>query len=121
VIASGRRVRVHVHRAAVDMRKQFDTLAAIVERDMKQPLLSGDLFVFIGRTKKRAKVLYWDGTGLCLFAKRLEKGHFIAPWADGKSGPMTITTAELALLLEGCTLVGRAPLSPAPFVPGAPM
>lgn len=103
------------------MRKQFDTLAALVERDLKQPLLSGDLFVFIGRTRKRAKVLYWDGTGLCLFAKRLEKGLFIAPWADATSGPMTITTAELTLLLEGCTLVGKAPLSPPPFLPGAPM
>ena len=119
MIGSGRQVRVHVHRAPVDTRKQFDTLAALVERDLKQPLLSGDLYVFIGRTKRRAKVLYWDGTGLCLFAKRLEKGLFIAPWADGKTGPMTITPAELSLLLEGCTLVGKTTLSPPPYVPGA--
>jgi transposase len=121
MIGSGRSIRVHVHREPVDMRKQFDTLAALVERDLRQPLLSGDLFVFIGRTRRRAKVLYWDGTGLCLFAKRLEKGLFIAPWADSESTPLTITTAELTLLLEGCTLVGKASLSPAPYVPRAPI
>ncbi|MFI5298496.1 MAG: IS1182 family transposase [Polyangiales bacterium] len=120
VIGIGRSVGVHVHRAPVDMRKQFDTLAAVVEQGMRKPLLSGDVYVFIGRTKRRAKLLYWDGTGLCLLAKRLEKGHFIAPWADGKTGPMTITIAELSLLLEGCTLVGKTPLSPPPYRPGAP-
>lgn len=101
------------------MRKQFDTLAAIVDRDLRQPLLSGDLFLFVGRTRRRAKVLYFDGTGLCLLSKRLEKGLFVAPWVDAKPGPMTLTLSELALFLEGSTAIGKLPLSPPPFVPTA--
>ena len=56
------------------MRKAYDTLAALVVGPMKKSLLSGDVFVFIGRTRKRAKALYFDGTGLCLLSKRLEIG-----------------------------------------------
>lgn len=115
MIGSTRQIRVFVHREPVDMRKQYDSLAVLVSRSLGADALSGDLYVFVGRTRKRAKVLYWDGTGLCLFAKRLEKGLFIAPWAQPSAGPLAITTTELALLLEGSELVGRTPLSPSPF------
>lgn len=67
----------------VDMRKSFDTLSAIVTQQMKRDLLDGDLFLFVGRDRKRAKVLYFDGTGLCLLSKRLEQGQFGAPWRLG--------------------------------------
>lgn len=60
--------------------KAYDTLTALVEGPMKKSLLSGDVFAFIGRTRKSAKALYFDGTGLCLLCKRLETGHFAAPW-----------------------------------------
>lgn len=71
------------------------------------------------RDRKRAKALFWDGTGLCLFAKRLEQGRFAAPWAKDGSGPLKMTMSELALFLEGSTLVGKVKLSPAPFILGA--
>jgi transposase len=50
-------------------------------------VLSGDLFLFVSKNRRRARVLYWDGTGLCVFAKRLEKGRFAAPWerAEGQA------------------------------------
>ena len=54
-----------------DMRRSFNTLSVIVERDMKRDIAEGDLFLFVSKNRKRAKVLYFDGTGLCLFAKRM--------------------------------------------------
>ncbi len=58
----------------------------------------------------------WDGTGLCIYAKRLEEGRFASLWRDEKSTGLTLTVSELQLFLEGSALVGRMPLSPAPFV-----
>lgn len=109
--------RVFVYREPVDMRKAYDTLAALVEGPMKKSLLSGDIFVFIGRTRKRAKALYFDGTGLCLLCKRLETGHFAAPWKRPGEGPLALTMSELALLLEGSEFVLRVRLSPEPYRP----
>jgi transposase len=84
---------------------------------MHKSLLSGDVFVFIGRTRKRAKALYFDGTGLCLLSKRLETGHFAAPWKRPGEGPLPLTMSELALLLEGSELALRVRLSPEPYRP----
>jgi transposase len=99
------------------MRKAYDTLAALVEGPMQKSLLSGDVFVFIGRTRKRAKALYFDGTGLCLLSKRLETGHFAAPWTRPGEGPLPLTMSELALLLEGSEHALRVRLSPEPYRP----
>jgi len=115
VIGSTRQVRVFVHREAVDMRKQFDALSVLVDSALKRPLLSGDVFLFVGKTRRRAKALYWDGTGLCLFAKRLEKGRFSAPWERVGSGAIEWTMSELSLFFEGSELVGRVRLSPEPY------
>ena len=90
---------------------------------MRRDVLAGDVYVFVGKDRRRAKVLYWDGTGLCVFAKRLEKGRFAAPWMHAKDGVLRMTMSELSLLLEGSEFVGKLALSPAPFAfrqPGAP-
>jgi transposase len=121
VIGSTRRVSVYAYALPVDMRKSFDTLSALVISELGRDLLSGDLFVFVGRTRRRAKVLHWDGTGLCLFAKRLEKGRFAAPWASTATIPLQWTLSELALFLEGSELVGKVPLSPTPLVALSPV
>jgi transposase len=117
VILGSRRVRVFVYREAVDMRKSYDTLAALAEGPMSKTLISGDVFVFIGRTRKRAKALYFDGTGLCMLCKRLEIGHFAAPWKRPGEGPLEVTMSELALLLEGSEHALRIRLSPEPYRP----
>lgn len=117
MIGSTRQVAVHAYAGPVDMRKSFDTLAVIVRRELGRDVLSGDVFVFVGKTRRRAKVLYWDGTGLCLFSKRLEIGRFAAPWQRPTEGPLRWTMSELSLFLEGSELVGRMPLSPEPWVP----
>ena len=117
MIGLGRRVRVLAYREAVDMRKSFDTLTTIVREVMRHDVLDGTLFVFVGKDRRRAKVLFWDGTGTCVLAKRIEKGRFAAPWARSGDEPLQWTTSELALFLEGSELVGRVPLSPAAWKP----
>jgi len=115
MIGTTRQVTVWAYTAPCDMRKQYDSLAAVVTSLMQRDVLDGDLYVFVGRDRRRAKVLYWDGTGLCLFAKRLEKGRFISPWKHAKDGTLRMTMSELALLLEGSEFVGKFALSPTPF------
>lgn len=84
------------------MRKAYEGLSALVREQLGRDLLRGDLFLFVGRTRTRAKVLLFDGTGLCIFMKRLEKGHFAAPWERAKGDrEIEMTMSELALLLEG--------------------
>jgi transposase len=95
-----------------DMRKSFNTLSALVEQEMKRSVLSGDLFLFVSRNRKRAKVLYFDGTGLCLLAKRLDKGRFAPLWHRKKDGGVELTLTELSLFIEGSETVGRLPMSP---------
>src|SRR5712691_9334957 len=99
------------------MRKGFDGLSALVLNDLERDPLAGDFFVFVNRTRKRAKVLLWDGTGLCIYAKRLEQGRFASLWRDAPTAaPLRLTMSELQLFLEGSALVGRVPLSPPAFV-----
>ena len=116
MIGSTRQVAVFAYGEPCDMRKGFDGLSALVTQGLERDPLSGDLFVFVNRTRKRAKVLMWDGTGLCIYAKRLEEGRFASLWREGTSPKLTLTMSELQLFLEGSALVGRVPLSPAPFV-----
>lgn len=111
MIGSTRRVRVHVHGRPTDMRKSFDTLAALVSAS-KHDVLAGDLFLFVGKDNKRAKVLFFDGTGLCVYAKRLSRGTFGNIFKRSE-----ITHSELALFLEGSTLAAREPLSPGALGP----
>lgn len=92
-------VRVWLAAGRTDMRKGFDGLAAHVQQTLRDDPFGGQLFVFRGRRGDLLKVLWWDGQGLCLFAKRLEKGRFV--WPSAADGKVTITAAQLSMLLEG--------------------
>jgi transposase len=94
------------------MRKGFDGLFALVKHGLQRNPLSGDLFLFVNKPRTRAKVLYWDGTGLCVYAKRLEKGRFARLW-EGSGAAAHLTVTELRLFLEGSALIGKVRLSPA--------
>jgi transposase len=96
-LPSGARVWLAVGRT--DMRKGFDGLAASVQERLAQDPFCGHLFVFRGRRGDLLKVLWWDGQGLCLLAKRLEKGRFV--WPSPADGKVVITPAQLGMLLEG--------------------
>lgn len=119
MIDLGGRGRIYAHRAPVDMRKHYNALWGLVVSGMKRDVLSGDIFVFVGKTRKRAKVLWWDGTGLCILCKRMDKGRFVAPWAHPGEGAWSLTRTELSLLLEGSEWVGRVKLCPEAWLPGA--
>jgi transposase len=115
VIGLTRVVRVFAYGAPVDLRKGFNGLSALVEHEMKHRLLDGDVYLFVGRKPRRAKVLYFDGTGLCLLSKRLERGRFARPWERAAGAAVSLTLSELALFLEGSELVGRKMLVPPTF------
>lgn len=103
---------VYAYAGPVDMRKGYDSLAALVEQDLGRDVLSGELFLFVARNRVRAKVLVFDGSGLCLLAKRLEKGRFACLWRDRRGGTLRLSRAELGLFLEGSQVVGRQRLVP---------
>lgn len=109
MLGLSRRVRVFAYRSPVDMRKSFNTLSALV-LELGQDVVAGDAFVFVGKCRRRSKVLWFDGTGLCLLAKRLERGRFAPVWERAE-----LTSSELVLFLEGSEAVGRMTLSPPPF------
>lgn len=113
MIAAGGGRRVFAHAAPTDLRKGFDGLAALVCEQLGQVATSGDYYLFVSRDRVRAKVLFWDGTGLCMYAKRLEQGRFAALWGRVKDGQVELSAAELALFLEGCREIGQRRLSPA--------
>ena len=91
--------RVWLVAGVTDMRKGFDGLAAMVAQALARDPFSGQLFVFRGRRGDRVKVLWWDGQGLCLYAKRLERGRFV--WPQAQQGVVHLTAAQLSMLLEG--------------------
>ena len=84
---------------ATDMRRGFTGLSAVAQTVLQQNPFSGHMFVFRGKRGDLIKLLWWDGDGLCLFAKRLERGRFIWPQAD--RGSVSLSRAQLSMLLEG--------------------
>lgn len=114
-------VRVIAYAAPADMRKGFDTLSALIREHLGRDPLSGDLYLFVSRNRIRAKVLAWDGTGACLYTKRLEEGRFACLWQHCDEGELELTSSELALFLEGCKEIGRRRLSPPKIDPNRPI
>ena len=98
--------RVWLAAGVTDMRKGFNGLAAQAQKVLAADPYSGHLFVFRGRRGDLIKVVWWDGQGACLFAKRLEHGRFV--WPSPADGKIAITAAQLAMLLEG--IDWRSPL-----------
>lgn len=95
-------VRIYVCLTPTDMRKSFDTLAALVREGLGHDPLSGHLFVFRSRRGDRVKLLWWDRDGLTLYYRRLEKGIFRFPMAnDPATRSIEISSQELSLILWG--------------------
>lgn len=117
MIGSSRALRVWAYPAPVDLRKGYNGLFSLVQESLKRDPLSGDLYLFVNRVRTSCKVLLWDGTGLCIYMKRLSKGRFASLWRSGRDQPLALTMSELSLFLEGCSLVGTRRLSPKAWVP----
>ena len=112
MIGTTRNVKVFAHTEPTDLRKGYDGLLALARDVLEQDPLSGHAFLFVSRTRKRCKVLVYDGTGLVIFMKRLEHGRFVAPWHRGDGHAIEMTMSELALFVEGSKAVWRTSLSP---------
>jgi transposase len=111
ILGTSRAVRVFAYPEPVDLRKGYDGLYGLVKQGLRRDPLSGELFLFCNRRRRGCKVLVWDGTGLCVFQKRLERGRFASLFRED-ARPIELTGSELALFIEGCELVGRRTLSP---------
>lgn len=92
--------QVYLHRAPIDMRKQMDGLAALVEGVMKQSPFSGLLYVFINRRRNKLKLLMWDRSGFIVWYKRLEQEKFHWPTRSTEN-TVTLTGEQLNWLLDG--------------------
>lgn len=102
-------LRVFLALEPCDMRKGFEGLTALVSEQLKEDLRSGALFVFTNKCRTRLKVLCWDGTGLWLCAKRLEKGRFSWPKGsalEGNTTKLKLAPEALAMLTDGIELSG---------------
>ncbi|HTP77419.1 MAG TPA: IS66 family insertion sequence element accessory protein TnpB [Rhizomicrobium sp.] len=94
-------VKIHLALGYTDMRKGFDGLSVLVQQVLQRDPFSGHMFVFRGRNATLMKVLYWDGNGLCLFSKRLERGRFVWPSVSDRGGTIVLSPAQLSMLIEG--------------------
>jgi len=109
------RVQIYAYSAPCDMRKSFNTLSGLVLA-MGHDISAGEVFLFVAKNKKRAKIIWHDGTGLCLLAKRIDVGRFASVWrrADA-NGHLELGMTELSLFLEGSTIMEHESLRPAVF------
>ena len=91
--------RIWIAAGFTDMRRGFQGLSAQVQTVLELQPFSGHVFIFRGRRGDIVKCLWFDGDGLCLFAKRLERGRFV--WPKAESGTVSLSPAQLSMLLEG--------------------
>jgi len=101
MIAAPSGMKVHLAPGYTDMRKGMDGLAMLVQGVLKADPFAGHLFAFRGRKANLVKILWWDGTGLCLFTKRLDEGCFPWPPAEVAGASVMLSPAQLSMLLEG--------------------
>jgi transposase len=100
-------VRIHFAMGLVDMRNGIDGLRALVEGTLKKDPYGGHLFVFVGESKDKVKILFWDRNGFVLYLKRLERGRFQLPAVDERTKHVAMEPAQLAMLLDGIDLNAR--------------
>ena len=106
------KVDIYAYCEPVDLRKHWEGLTALVREELGRDPLSGALFLFTNKRRTLAKVLRFDGTGLCIFAKRLERERFAALWNYTDRKTLPLKRSELELFLEGSHIVARFQVSP---------
>jgi transposase len=117
MIAMNRRTKIYISKEPTDMRESYDSLFSRAKNVLNQDPYSGHLFVFMNGRRTTCKCLYYDGTGLVLIGKRMEKGTFskINPFFPGE---ITLTQAEFSLFFEGADLNKRFIESPSEIKKG---
>jgi transposase len=104
---------VFAHAAPTDLRLGYNGLYRLVRDALGRDPMTGASYIFLNRKRTSCKVLRYDGSGMTIFMKRLDRGHRFAPlWARAVGGEVALSAGELQLLLEGSQQVGYMPLSP---------
>jgi transposase len=101
MLAVASTTRVYLYMQAVDMRRSYDGLHAIVQSEYARDIRLGDYFMFINRRRDRIKIIWWDRDGLAIFMKRLESGSIQKPIINGNAKSLVIDHAQLSMLLTG--------------------
>jgi len=96
--------RFHLYSQPTDMRKSFDGLSGVVQNTLGNNPLNGDVFIFINRRRDKIKLLHWQGISFTLYYKRLEEGTFEVPGYDPQAGSITLSYAQLVMLVDGLTI-----------------
>lgn len=117
MISLGKGVRVFASAKPTDMRAGFKSLAAAVVAELQNDPLAGGIFLFVAKNKRRAKMIWFDGVGFCLFQKQLSKSRFAAPWDHVNDGSISMTSSQLALFFEGNALAFMGALALDEVVP----
>ena len=99
MIALPSHTQIWIAAGVTDLRRGFAGLSALVQTKLEKSPMSGQVFIFRGRRGDLVKLIWFDGDGLCLFQKRLERGRFI--WPQATEGSVSLTRAQLSMLLEG--------------------
>ena len=97
-------LRYYVYRHSTDMRKGFDSLCGLVDREFLMSPISGDVYIFLNHPRNRIKILHWQGDGFAIFYKRLEKGTYEIPLKNTSQNNIEIEAQTLQLILDGITL-----------------
>jgi transposase len=111
ILGTTRAVRAFACPRPTDLRNGYNGLFGLVKTGLSRDPLSGELFLFVNKRRDACKVLVFDGTGLCIFQKKLPRGRFAKLWREDAVA-VRLTASELALFIEGCDLIGRRALSP---------
>lgn len=101
MIGNSQAIRVWACTRPTDLRKGYAGLVGLVEQQLGRDVLSGDLFLFVSKDRRSAKVLHWDGTGVCIYSKRLAMGRFTAVWDRATGGSIRLSMAELSSFMVG--------------------
>ena len=96
--------KFHLYSQPTDMRKSFDGLSGLVQNNLESNPCSGDVFIFINRGRDKIKLLHWQGISFTLYYKRLEKGTFELPQYDASVGSITLSYAQMVMIVDGLTI-----------------
>ncbi len=94
----------HLYSHPTDMRKSFDGLSGLVHNNLDYNPISGEVFIFINKSRDKIKLLHWQGSGYLLYYKRLEKGTFELPRYDASVGSITLSYAQMVMIMDGLSI-----------------
>jgi len=100
----GSSLKFHLYSQPTDMRKSFDSLSGLVQNEIGLSPFSGDVYVFINKSRNKIKLLHWSGSSFVLYYKRLESGTFEHPRYDIQSGSYTLSYSQIVMLVDGISI-----------------